>query len=243
MELAYTLSGGAPVVKRYQASATISTAGSALTGVTAANTDGGSVQLATAGSSAETQGNLGANVDITGTVAETADIQDVLVSVIINPDAVWRAKMAGGTASDTALSAGTISTADTSGVTLTGVTTIDDGGVWGAAGANVGQESLRRADDGSGSISVAMSNGTIVGDTFYVCAGFPGAVLAAGNGFLQLTASLDQFDATSQNAVNDNYIIVDLEVNDDSNSGSTNSFYHVVAYAHAFGSSFGSASA
>ena len=117
MELGYMLSGGAPVIKRYMAGTTISNAGIPLLGAVDAGTDLGSVEPMTASGAMAVGSYIGLGLDTSGTVAATGitDSDDLFVSVVINPDAVLRAKMNNGTTSGTALATTSPTSADSSG--------------------------------------------------------------------------------------------------------------------------------
>ena len=237
MELVNLLSGGAPVIKRYMAGTTISTAGIPVLGAVDAATDLGSVEPTTASTAIVTGSQVGLCIDTSGTVAATgvtADA-DLFVSVIINPDAVLRAKMSGGTASDTALATTAPTAADSTGATLTGATTFDNGAVWGYTGTNVG--SFRRADDATGSLSINLVTGTATTDTYIAVHGFPCSVEATNWECYDLTTDLTQILAQTAIVDKDNYATVDMEMRDSSDSGTTNSYYHLIANNHLFGSS------
>ena len=237
MELAYMLSGGAPVVKRYMAGTTISTAGIPVLGAVDAGTDFASVEPAVAATATVSGSQVGLCIDTSGTIAATGmtDDADLFVSVIINPDAVLRAKMNNGATSNTALATTAPTSADSTGATLTGATTFDNGAVWGYTGTNVG--SFRRSDDASGSLAINLVNGTATTDTYLAVHGFPCGVEITNFESYQLTSDLTQIRAQTAAVDMDNYATVDMELRDSSQSGTTNSYYHLIANAHLFGSS------
>jgi len=233
MECLGTISGGAPLVKKYIASATMSTAGVPVDASLIATTSIGEVTATSASAAVAQGGQVGVTLDTTGTVGATGTTQaDILVSVIINPDAIYRAKMSGGTTSDTALNA-QATTAASDGTVLTGVTTIDDCIVWGYTGSNLGIH--RRADDTSGSVSINFPDAVASGDTYIAaCLSRAHAVVTT---FLSpdLTTTLDQVDALNSASDRNNFICVDLETRDASEDGTTNSFYHLVQVNSMFG--------
>ncbi len=238
MELAYMLSGGAPVVKRYMAGTTISTAGIPVLGAVDAGTDFASVEpMVATGTPTVSGSQLGLAIDTSGTVAATgiANDADLFVSVIINPDLVIRAKMNNGTTSNTALATTAPTSADSAGATLTGATTFDNGAVWGYTGTNVG--SFRRSDDASGSLAINFVNGTATTDTYLAVHGFPCGVEITNFESYDLTTDLTQSAAQTAIIVQDNFATVDMELRDSTQSGSSNSYYHLIANAHLFGSS------
>lgn len=234
MDVRGHLYGGATVLRKFQAGTTLSTAGIPVIGSGAASADLLSVEPMAA-NGALTGGVVGITKDTTGTVAATGitDSAELLVTVETRPDAIVRAKMNNGTTEDTALAIGTTTGASATGVVATGVTTIDDGAIWGYKGANAGE--VRRADDAVGGVSVNFPNAIAIGDEFLVAAGYPCAHVAAGNGFVQLSTNLTQVDATQADADNDNFIIYDLLTADDSEDGESNSFYLLIANRHIFG--------
>ena len=71
MELAYMLGGGAPVIKRYMAGTTISTAGIPVLGAVDAATDLGSVEPTTASTAVNVGSQVGLCLDTSGTIAAT----------------------------------------------------------------------------------------------------------------------------------------------------------------------------
>ena len=237
MELAYILSGGAPFMKRYMAGTTISTAGIPVLGAVDAATDLASIEPASATADVAIGSQVGLAIDTTGTVAATGVTSDadLFVTVIINPDAVYRAKMSGGTAADTVLATTSATAADATGATVTGATTLDNGAVWGYTGNNVG--SFRRADDTAGSLSINFVNGILTTDTYIAVHGFPCGVELISVECYDLTADLTQVVAQTASVTNNNFAIVDMELRDSSQSGTTNSYVHLISNNHLFGSS------
>ncbi len=238
MELAYMLSGGAPVIKRYMAGTTISTAGVPVLGAVDAGTDFASIEpMVATGTPTVSGSQIGLALDTTGTIAATGMTTDadLFVSVIINPDLVYRAKMNNGTTSGTALATTSPSSADSGGATLTGATTFDNGAVWGYTGTNVGQ--FRRSDDTSGSLAINFINGTATTDTYLAVHGFPCGVEVTSFESYDLTTDLTQIAAQMVIVVQNNFATVDMELRDATQDGASNSYYHLIANAHLFGSS------
>lgn len=237
MELAYMLCGGAPVIKRYMAGTTIATAGIPVLGAVDAGTDLGSVEPTTASTPVNTGSQVGLAIDTSGTVAATGitDSNELFVSVIINPDAVLRARANNGTTSGTALATTSPTAADATGATLTGATTFDNGAVWGNTGTNVGE--FRRADDTAGSLSINLPNGTATDDTYIAVHGFPCSVELTSWECYDLTTDLTEVVAQTAVVDKDNYATVDMEMRDGSEDGVNTSYYHLIANNHLFGSS------
>ena len=230
MEFINTISGSAALIKRYQASATLSTAGVPLLGALTSSTDIGSVVAGTASGPIIVGSQAGVSLDTTGTVAASGTVEaDILVSVIINPDAIYRVKMSGGAASDTAL------TAVTSGASATALTidavTVDNALVWGYTGSNVGV--YRRADDATGGVSINFPVAAAQGDTYLTAHGYPAIGQAAI--FYDLTTELDQIDSTVVSVDMDNFICVDAETTGGDQDGINNSYYHMVQNNSMFG--------
>ncbi len=238
MEAMGTISGGAIVVKKYQAGTTITRAGVPLIGSLTSATDLASVEPMTT-STALVNGNVGLGIDVTGTVAATttADSNDLLISCAVNPDLIIRCKMNNGTTEDTALTLFPTSAADATGVTTTGTTSLDQGVQWGYDGANKGH--FRRMNDASGSTAINFANAIASGDNFLFAGGFPCCYVAASlsNG-PNLTTNLTQGDAsTATPGDNDSFQIFDLQLGTEDDDGQNNSFWHFIAQQHVFGSS------
>ncbi len=188
-----------------------------------------------------------ASIGTLGITTDTASgATGQLVTVIVNPDLVLRAKLTQGSTEDTALTIGTVG-ASPSTTVADNITTLApnspdvvEGAVWGRTGVNAG---LVRAitTAGANTITVvqAFPNAWGVGDTLLVCARFPGLL-----GGVQLSTLLTQVDAgedggqaggiPATNDVGDGYLLLDGEYNDASDDGENNSFLHLVASHHAF---------
>src|SRR5688572_21085470 len=140
MKLATILSGNAPVILKYQAGATFAYAG---VHALVAGSGGYGVQKesTTAGVS-----QLGVTLDTaTPSNSQATDGSDTerLLSVIINPDAVYRAKLSGGATENTALAEGTEATGSATGLLVdTNIDysspSLDEGLLFCSAGANQG---------------------------------------------------------------------------------------------------------
>lgn len=233
MEVLGTISGGAVVIKRYQIAATQLTAGVPVMGHNAATATDGMVEVMGAGGTAASN-SAGITLDTSGTIsaASITDSNDLLVSVAVNPDLIIRAKMNNGTTEDTALSPG-ISTGDATGEDATGVTSIQEGAIFGYDGANVGQ--LRRAEDASGAVTTNFENTIANGDRFLVACGYPAGGAAAAVSYFNLSTLLTQIDATNNDSAADNFNVFDMEFRTSGEDGINNSFYHFVQAQHCFG--------
>ena len=237
MEAMGTISGGAIVVKKYQAGATLSTAGVLLLGGDQVSGNLSSVSIGTT-STALLTGTAGVSLDTTGTIAITGTADaDLFVSVAVNPDLIIRLKMTNGGTEDTALTIGTCNVTDTTGVAAAGVTTLKEGLLWGYDGGN--KSFYRRADDTSGGVTINFPNTITSGDRFLHANSYPGVSTAAGlsNG-PDLSALITQGDAATANpGQNDTFMVFDVQLGDEDDDGANNSFWHVVQNQNIFGSS------
>ena len=217
MEYAYMLGGGAPLFMKYQVNETLANAGIPVLAPAAGNAG---VLISTVGSWANAVGvTLDTATYVTaqqtdGTSAERE------VSVIISPQAIFRALMNGGATEGTALSLFTVTTASTTGldiVTGDNFTDMDDGVIWGYDGANVGQKRCITIGDATdASVTVAFDQDTVVGDNF----------LAAPYWFLSdvavniaTTTNLYQADASTAGGTGGAAKIIDMELRDISDDG------------------------
>lgn len=167
----------------------------------------------------------------THTTTQATDGSDIdrTVKVIINPDAVWKAKLSGGSGEDTAMGVITATAADATGLLVTDsgtdTTTFDNGTIWGLSGSNAGQ--ARKIDALSGNeLSVLVPFlGISIGDTFL------GTYLHqfGPNMTAQLTTNLTQIDSGigTDPATDVELTVIDLLTN-----GRNDSFALVLFKAH-----------
>jgi hypothetical protein len=229
------LSGAGPYVKRYQAGTTISTAGVPLLGAVDAATDLGSVEVHGASEPVLPGTHVGLCLSTSGTVGATGvtDSDDLYVEVIVNPDLVIGARMCNGTTSGTALTIQAATAASSTGVIATGVTSYDNGAMYGVAGANAG--ALRRTDDASGGVAINYVNAIAIGDTFVAVNGFPCSIEQTDWQCYDLTTDLTEAVATTE--VTDRNDFATLDVRFDPFTPALNSEYELVSNNHLFGSS------
>lgn len=244
MELAYLLGGGAPVLKKYQIGENwLAVAGLPVEIPTLADTAG--VLMAETTTCTDC---LGVTVDqphanagktlassTTRLTAQQSDGTDPsqLVTVIVNPSAVWRARLSGGATSGTALSSQANTAASTDGLTITTTannSAYDDGVAWGANGANAGILRKITAVTTTSTPIIAFPFDIAVGDDFYFCTFGPGE-----NAGIQLTTNLNELDVTADIQSTDNFRCIDFYQKDDSADGSTKSFAEIVIIDHFFG--------
>lgn len=232
MELGYTLSGGAPVMKRYQFGVTNTNSGVPYT-VPAAGTAGVVIGTTTGATDL-----VGVSVDPPGTylTAQQSDFSDPAryVRLIINPDAVWKAQMSGGATENTALALQTVTTLSSDGLTITTAAAwnspeYDEGQAWGYAGANAGVARKITSTSGTaGTLTVALPNDTVVGDTFLRAPYNPMQTVT-----VQLTTNLTQADASIAVGTGAPFRVIELLLNSLAGDGRTNSFVFFASNSHA----------
>jgi hypothetical protein len=226
MEFAYTIGGGAPHVKKY----IVDSAAALIQGVpiqSAAETDNNDGVIAA--TTTVCVGCLGVTLDAATTTAAQTGTGDnaAYVSTIINPDAVWRAKLNAGATEDVALALITQDVASTTGLGP-GSTCTDEFMVWGYEGANAG---FYRRTTAADTVVIAFPYDIAVGDTFIETS----TVIAEATQWPTLTTLLTQVDASAAVAAsNDNFTVVEQDLNDVSNDGRNNSFTYLTAADHAF---------
>jgi hypothetical protein len=240
MEAMGTISGGAIVVKKYQAGTTMALAGIPIKGAGAANTDLGAVEPITA-SDAMSTGTVGISLDtcvVAGATGVT-DTNDLMVSIAVNPDLIIKAKMAASATSDVALSIQSPDTDDSTGADI-GMTTLDEGFIWGYSGNNKGI--LRRCTTTSGGAGINFENGVLTSDQYlYASGGMPGACTAAALFSPDLTTTVDQVDAqTTSPADNDYFHTFDVILGTEDDDGANNSYFLFIQNASCYGSSLSS---
>lgn len=232
MKFAYTLGGSAPLRKKYQVASTVIADIPLL--IPAA--DGAGLATSTTTSAADMVG-----VCLDGATYVTAQQTDGTsaereVSVIVNPDAVWRIKMSGGATEDTALTLFEVITTSTSGLAITTGTawdnpTTDEGFVWGYDGANAGSgRKITSVSSTVGTVKVAFDADPTVGDNFLRCPYSPVQGLA-----IQLTAALTQADTSIVVATGAGFKTIELELRDISDEGRTNSYVLAMPTDHVWG--------
>lgn len=228
MEFAYNLNGGtAPYVKKYQIGETMATGGVPIV-VGGSNNEGAALASTTAAASC-----IGITLDtatlVTAQIAGGTDTA-AYVSVVINPFAVYRARLCGGATSGTALAAKTVTSASTDGLTVTtgfdySSPTMDEGSIWGISGANPGKiRKITSVSSTAATVIVAFPNDIAVGDTFCHC-----PFATCEKQYVQLTTLLNQVDATAAVDTNNaNFTIVEIDQRDGSDNGTTNSSVLIV---------------
>lgn len=231
-ELAYTLGGGAPIMKRYQIGVTNNNVGVPYT-VPAAGTAGVVIGTTTGATDL-----VGFSVEAPGTylTAQQSDNSDPAryARLVINPDAVFRCLMSGGATENTALALQTVTTASSDGLTITTAAewsspTYDEGHAWGYDGANAKiARKVTSVSSTAGTLTVALPNDTVVGDNFLRCPYTPMQTVT-----VQFTTNLTQADASIAVGTGAPFRVVELILNDSSQEGRTNSFVLFASNSHA----------
>lgn len=237
----YDIYGSIPVMKKYQYGVTLTAVGIPFT-VPASNTAG--VVIATTTTASDL---VGMSVD-QGSVATTGGVQSTysttqgsgsssaerVVTLIINPFAVWAWKMSGGATSNTALAANTVTTASAGGTAVTTAAewsnpTYDEGVTWGYTGPNSGRfRKLTSVSNVTGTVTIPFDYATVVGDVFLRAPYWPMQTVT-----VQLSTDLTQADASIAVGTGAPFRVVELRLRDSSDSGATNSFVLGVSNSHA----------
>lgn len=224
MEFAYDLSGGSTaIVKKYQVAATNTTIGRPYL---KAASSGSGVVLATVSGAVD---YVGVNIDAAGTyvTAQQSDNSDTarLTSLIINPLAVYRARLCGGAANE-ALSAGTVTSASTDGLSVTtsafdpNSPDLDEGTIWGYSGANAGKaRKITSTAANVATVTVAFPYDTAVGDQFLYANLYPGGSILA-----QFGTDMTTIDATAALSGDATVVTIEMILNDIAGNGTTESY-------------------
>lgn len=166
------LSGSAPVIRKYKASATGYVPGIIM--LRSAANASGQMSVSTTTSTADALGLLIDNANPTTgetlTYSTTQGAEEAVYSVIVNPDAILRAQMVTG-ATGTAITGDTIVTASSNGLTAVGGTSVaspdmDEGIIWYTSGANVGKSRKVTSTSSVTATVIVPFAANAVGDTF-----------------------------------------------------------------------------
>jgi hypothetical protein len=229
MRFAGLLSGNAPCILKFQVGETFAAAG--VPAVVAGSNDGG-VKKATTITAVSA---VGVTLDTaTYATAQTSSGADpsAMVSVIINPNAIWQAKLSGGATENTALSLGTEDTGSTTGLLVStnvdySSPSFDEGLIWCTLGANAGAARKITSLSGADAVpSVAFTNDTAIGDQFIA---LPFNFM--GKQFVQLSTLLTQVNASvTIDTDNANFIPLRLIQPADLNQAVTGALIDMVLY-------------
>ena len=226
MEFTYDLSGGSTaIVKKFQVAASNTT----LIGRPYLKTaDAGTgIVLATVSGAVDF---VGVNIDTAGTyvTAQQTDNSDTArtTSLIVNPLAVYRARLNSGATEGTALSIRTVTTASTDGLTVThsafdaSSPELDEGTVWGYSGANAGKaRKITSTSTTATTVIVAFPYDIAVGDTFLHANVHPTRSILA-----QFTTDMRELDAIVALSSDATVVTVEMILNDIAGNGTTESY-------------------
>ena len=172
MQYMGNMSGSAPVIRKFKASATGYVPGIVM--LRSAANASGQMSTSTTTSTADALGLLIDNANpITGetlTYSTTQGAEEAVYSVIVNPDAILRAQMVTG-ATGTAITGDTIVTASSNGLTAVGGTSVaspdmDEGILWYTSGANVGKSRKITSTSSVTATVIVPFAANAVGDTY-----------------------------------------------------------------------------
>lgn len=229
MKYAYNLSSSTPIIKKYKASAAL--AEGIIVIKSAANASG---QMSTSTTTGIANA-LGLIVDngmaaaaggpITYSTTQGAD--EAVFGVIVNPDQVLRAQMVTG-ATGTGITADTIVTAASNGLTAVGGTSVaspdmDEGILWYTSGSNVGKSRKITSTSSVTATVLVPFAANAVGDT-YCYAG-----VNIGLQGVTLTTDLKNVRADIAVSTGATFSILDLELN-----GANDSFIHLTLGGNAW---------
>ena len=239
-QFAYDLYGSVPVIKKFQYGVSLSTVGIPFT-VPAANTPGVVIGTTTGatdfvGMSIDKGSDRfnNAQSNYTTTQGVGAASAERLVTLIINPFAVYQWKMSGGATNDTALASRTVTTASAGGTAITTNeswtgTEYDEGVTWCLTGSNAGRyRKITSTSSTAGTVTIPFDYATVVGDNFLRAPYWPMQTVT-----IQLSTNLDQADASIAVGTGAPFRVTELILRDGSDSGATNSFVLGISNSHA----------
>jgi hypothetical protein len=225
MEFAYDLSGGSTaVLKKYHVAATNAVVGRPYT----KTVDGGvGVVLGTTTAQVD---YIGVNVDAPGTyaAAQNSDGSEnaKTVTLIINPLAVYKARLSGGATDGTALTARTVTTAQTDGLTVvhsgydSSSPDMDEGTIWGYTGANSGiARKITGGANGTTTVILAFPRDSAVGDQYLLAPIHPTRSIVA-----QLTTNCTEVDASAAISGDGTSVVTEMLLNDLAGEGTRTSY-------------------
>lgn len=235
MEFAYDLSGGSTaIVKKYHVAATNTVIGRPY--LKCADAGSGIVLGTTTGA----VDFIGVNVDAAGTYATaqsgTSDVA-ATTSLIINPLGVFKARLSGAATDGTALTARTVTTAGTDGLSVTHAAydasspDMDEGVIWGYSGGNAGKyRKITSTSSTATTVTVAFPVDPAVGDQFLLAPIYPTRSIVA-----QLTTNCTEIDASAAISGDATLVVVEMILNDIAGEGTTQSYALIQFADHLFG--------
>ena len=200
MRYAGRLGGGTPTSIKYQAGGTFPANGIP---AEVAGGGGSGLQMVETNTALQVIGLALDSATISNAQASDGSTTSRLLSVVVNPDAILRSKLSGSATNDTAITAGTVDTANTDGLACsTDVSfsspSLDEGSILAATGPNAGFcRKLTSLSSADGVFICAMPKDSTTSDTVIPLPyGFHGDVAtgysAMDNQYVQLTGTFDQ---------------------------------------------------
>jgi hypothetical protein len=236
MDFAYDLGGsGVAMLKKYQVAASNTVVGRPYLKVADAGTG---IVLGTTTGAADF---IGVNIDaagtyVTGQQSDNSDTQR-LTTIIVNPLAVFRARLSGGATDGTALAEHTVTSASTDGLTVTHAAfnasspEMDEGVVWGYRGNNAGKaRKITSTSSTATTVIVAFPYDIAVGDTFLHAPIYPTRSITA-----QLTTNCTEIDASAAISGDATIVVVEHILLDAAGNGATESYALIQFADHLFG--------
>ncbi len=240
MQYVYSLSGNTtPLKLKFQIGEAMANAGVPVV-VGGSNNDG--IMLGDTTTASVDLVGITLDTQATLVTAQQSDNSDPsrLVTVIVDPQACFKAKLSGGATENTALTQYDVTTESTDGLTVTtgdswSSPQYDEGVVWGYDGANAGQaRKITGTSSTAATVMTAFANDINVGDNF-LRAGFAASPVGMEDQFVQLTTALTQINASVQvDTDNNNFRVLELLLRDKADNGVTNSYAIIVPFDSIF---------
>lgn len=239
MDYVSSLSGNTtPVVRKYQIGEAMANAGVPVV-IGGANNEGIALAATTTASDL-----VGVTQDAQATLvtAQQTDNSDParLVTVCVDPQAVYRARLSGGATAGTALTVRSVTTASTTGLVVTtgddwSSPSVDECMLWGYSGANVKiARKITSVSTLAATLLVALPQDTAVGDEF-LWAPFCASPAGMENQFVQLTSDLTEVDGSvAVDTDNNNFRVFEVDFRDASEEGNLKSFALLVPFDSIF---------
>lgn len=234
MEYSGRLGGGSPLMMKFQIDSTIANRGVPLT--QPVDADAGLV----IGTTTNIDNMVGVNLDTaTYVTAQQTDGTSAArrVTVIINPDAIWKARLSGAAAEGTALTFRDVTTASTDGLAVTTgddwtSPTMDEGVVWGYDGPNAGAfRKITSVSVTAATVTVAFDRDTVVGDNFLYAPIWP-----MENHTVTLTTNLQEVrQDAAVSVITAALVCINVELKDLGGEGTRKSYGYFVSGNHILG--------
>jgi len=237
------LGGGTPTILKYQAGENMAIAG---VPVEIAGSGGYGLQIV---ETTTAIGVIGLTLDIATVANSQAANADTerSISVIVNPDAIYRALLSGGSTSSTALTEGTEDTGSSNGLLVStnvdySSPAMDETGIFGTSGANAGFARKITSLSGADAVLItAFPMDSAVGDKFIavpfsISGSQATQINAMDKQFVELTGTWDQVNAAvAVDTDNVNFLPLRLILPPDLNKARTQTFVDLINYDHLYG--------